>query len=618
MTGPRFSSLARFLSGLFRGRERRRAPDLGVVLAASVVIGLLAGLGSIGFFFLLELAKYLLLDLLAGWRPPHPVGEPPHFGIGTTPFRPWLLLLLPALGGLVGGLIVARFAPEAEGHGTDAAIDAYHHRQGRIRGRVPLVKAVASAITIGTGGSAGREGPIAQIGAGLASLLAQRLKLARRDRAVLMAAGLAGGVGAIFHAPLAGAVFACEVMYRELDLEHEVLVPSFISSAVAYSVFSTVFGWDPLFATPDFGYHEPLHLIGYLVLGVVVAFAAKGFIRLFGLVHGLFASLLLPRAIKPALGGLLTGLVALVAWKLSDKGLGYGVLSSGYGVLQEGFTEPAAIGVTTFLLVAVGKMLTTSFSVGSGGSGGVFGPSVVIGGALGGAVGLLVDRALPAAEVHPGAFVMVGMAGFFAAAGHAPVSTIIMVGEMTGNHHLLVPSMLTCVVAYLLVGRDTIFGSQLRGRLEAPAKAGNMMTAVLERISVSQALKTLGERRLQVVEPSTTLRELVDLSGHDVQDAFPVLEANGELVGVVEGRSLRFAMAEDLGELALAASLASEPVTLSEGEHLLEALELMGRSGREEVVVLSSGEEGRPIATLSRSDVVTAYNRRMTAELDAD
>jgi CIC family chloride channel protein len=586
-----FAELAR------RHDDARRARNLGTVMAASVAIGVLAGLGAMGFFWLLELARFLLLDGLAGFRPGGPAGEAPLFGHGDTPLRPWALLLLPAAGGLVSGWLVSRFAPEAEGHGTDAAIDAYHHRQGKVRGRVPIVKALASAITIGSGGSAGREGPIAQIGAGLASQLAQRLRLARRDRATLMAAGLAGGIGAIFHAPLAGAIFASEVMYRELDIEHEVIIPSFISSIVAYSVFSLAFGWSPLFETPEFRFEQPLQLVPYLLLALVVACGARLFVRLFYGTVALFKRLRWPAALKPAAGGLVVGVLGLAVGWTGLVETGYGVLSSGYGVLQDGFFDPGRIGAAGLVAVAAGKMLTTSFSVGSGGSGGVFGPSTVIGGALGGAVGLLALELFPGAGVHPGAFVMVGMAGFFSAA-------------------LLVPSMLVCVVAFLLAGRDSLFEHQLDSRLDAPAKAGNMMAAVLRRLSVSRALDFQGPAGVVTVEGTLPARDLLALFAETGQECFPLVDEKGALTGMVEGRSLRYVLNEEgLVDLVLAVDLATEAVRLTRDDTLLTALQRMEASGRDELVVVEAGDSDRPVGTLSHRDVVRAYNRELQSEL---
>jgi CIC family chloride channel protein len=196
------------------------------------------------------------------------------FGEMAGVFRPWLLLIVPAIGGIVSGWIVFTFAPEAEGHGTDAAIASYHYHQGKIRPRVPLVKIVSSAITIGTGGSGGREGPIAQIGAGFGSILGGLLRLSAAERRILMAAGVGAGVAAIFRAPLAGALFAAEVLYSSSDFESEAIVPAALASITAYCIFCLAFGWAPLFALPadtleQLKFSNPLHLGWYFLLAIV-------------------------------------------------------------------------------------------------------------------------------------------------------------------------------------------------------------------------------------------------------------------------------------------------------------------------------------------------------------
>jgi len=234
-----------------------------------VLIGLLAGCGAVVFHWLCGLGVHYFMDLMAGYRPPGPAGEHHLLPPTATPFSRWILLILPAAGGLVSGWLVYTFAPEAEGHGTDAAIDAYHRKGGFIRGRVPIVKTIASSITLTTGGSGGREGPIAQIGAGFGSFLASCFKLSDRDRRIMMAAGVGAGVGSIFRAPLAGALFAAEVLYRDPEIEAEVVIPAGITSVVAYCVFCLVFGWGSLLDSPDYIFRQPLEMGRYLVLAVV-------------------------------------------------------------------------------------------------------------------------------------------------------------------------------------------------------------------------------------------------------------------------------------------------------------------------------------------------------------
>jgi CIC family chloride channel protein len=215
-----------------------------------ILIGVIAGAGSIVFLYLCHLGMHYFMDVLAGYRPPPSAGEHHLIPPTNTPFNPLILLFLPAFGGLLSGWLVYTFAPEAEGHGTDAAIDAYHRMGGFIRSRVPIIKTIASVLTLTTGGSGGREGPIAQIGAGFGSFLATILKLSDRERRIMMAAGVGAGIGSIFRAPLAGALFAAEVLYRDPEFESEVLIPAGISSVVAYCVFCLVNGWGSLFDSP--------------------------------------------------------------------------------------------------------------------------------------------------------------------------------------------------------------------------------------------------------------------------------------------------------------------------------------------------------------------------------
>ena len=234
-------------------------------------IGIIAGFGAVIFHYLCQIGIHYLMDMMAGYRPPPPAGEHHLFPPTTTPLNRWILLILPAIGGIFCGWLVYTFAPEAEGHGTDAAINAYHNAGGFIRARVPVIKTIASAITLTTGGSGGREGPIAQIGAGFGSFLATILKLSPRERRIMMAAGVGAGVGSIFRAPLAGALFAAEVLYRDPEFESEVIIPAGISSVVAYCIFCLVFGWGSLFQSPDFHFQNPLELGPYIILALVLA-----------------------------------------------------------------------------------------------------------------------------------------------------------------------------------------------------------------------------------------------------------------------------------------------------------------------------------------------------------
>ena len=289
------------------------------LLGLAMLVGLVAGLGAIAFYVATRAVEHGALGLLAGYDPqPRPAGESPLSWLPPVghPLYPWLLLIIPTVGGLLSGLLVYTLAPEAEGHGTDAVIAAYHLHDGQIRPRVPLVKIVASALTLGSGGSGGREGPIAQIGAGFGSLLANLLRLRAAERRVLMAAGMGAGIAAIFRAPLAGALFAAEVLYRSPEFEAEVIMPAAIACVVSYCTLGAYSGWQPLFATPDLSFNNAWELGPYLLLVLfMVALAALYTRTFYGWVR-VFRRVPLPPHFRPALGAFLTGVVALVLYFL--------------------------------------------------------------------------------------------------------------------------------------------------------------------------------------------------------------------------------------------------------------------------------------------------------------
>jgi CIC family chloride channel protein len=575
------------------------ARKVGRLFALSALVGVIAGLGAAGFFTLLELAKHLLTDGLAGYRPEGAGGEQLLFPHTSRELSRWVLFLLPAAGGLVSGLLVYLFAPEAEGHGTDAAIDAYHHKDGRIRARVPLVKSIASALTIGSGGSAGSEGPISQIGAGFGSVLADLLRLPVRDRRILLAAGMGAGIGAIFRTPLAGALFAAEVLYQEMDLEYEVIAPSILSSVVAYSVFALFFGWEPLFNTPGFVFRDPRELAPYFVLAVVVALGARIFIKVFYGTRDLFAKLKVPKYLKPAIGGLVVGAIGLLMPQ---------AMMTGYGVVQGAF-----LGKGSALLLfafAAAKMLSTSFTVSSGGSGGVFGPAVVLGGALGGATGLLLHQWVPELVSTPGSFAMVGMAGFFAAAANTPITAVIMVSEMTGNYQLLVPTMWVCMIAFLLLRDVTLYEKQVPSRADSPTHLREMMRSVLERLRVSDALRLRPSAVPQPVPENLPLSEVLERFGQTTLTCLPMVDGAGRLAGTITLETVQQTLgASALEALVVARDLAVPALTTSPESTLFAAVHQLNEGDRNELLVV--GDDGQVLDVFTNADASAVYERHV-------
>ncbi len=565
-----------------------------------IIIGIIAGLGSILFHYLCLLGVHWFMDFMAGYVPPQPAGEHHLWPPTGRPFNRYMLLFLPALGGLVSGWIVYTFAPEAEGHGTDAAIDAYHRRGGFMRGRVPIVKTIASAITLTSGGSGGREGPIAQIGAGFGSFLATRLKLSERERRIMMAAGISAGVGSIFRAPLAGALFAAEVLYRDPEFESEVIIPAGISSVVAYCLFCLVFGWGSLFQTPPFKFQNPMELGPYLFLSLVLVATGVFYVKSFYGITALFKKIRLPNHIKPAIGGLCTGLIGFYFPQC---------LAFGYGFAQQALHNELT--VPFLLALAIGKVLTTSFSIGSGGSGGVFGPSVVIGGAMGGAVGRVFHAIMPGVVTEPGAFVVVGMAGFFTAVSNTPISTIIFISEMTNSYQLLLPSLLVCSVAYLASRRWTIYEKQPQNRISSPAHAGEFFVDILQTFKVKDLAARI--RKVSLIPQDMHFVDFKRYFAKTKQHYFPVMDQNGRLNGIFSSTDIRSVLfSSEIENLVVMKDIATSDIILTtQEEDLNTVMQKFTQKNIDSLPVVETDDHGILIGMLSRRDVIAFYNEKI-------
>ncbi len=586
---------------LFAGKDRSfKIAHAGKWTVYFVLIGLIAGLGSIVFHYLCQLGIHYFMDIMAGYRPPSPAGEHHLLTPSSTPFNPLILFFLPALGGILSGWIVYTWAPEAEGHGTDAAIDAYHRKGGFIRGRVPIVKTIASALTLTTGGSGGREGPIAQIGAGFGSFLATILKLSDRERRIMMAAGIGAGVGSIFRAPLAGALFAAEVLYRDPEFESEVIIPAGISSVVAYCLFCLVFGWGSLFESPDFVFRNPLELGPYIVLALVLVATGVLYIKAFYGVIRIFSSINIPNHFKPAIGGLLTGAIGFFLPQ---------TLSFGYGFVQKAIHNELT--VPFLLLLAIGKIFTTSFSIGSGGSGGVFGPSIVIGGAMGGVVGEIFHQIMPGVVTEPGAFVVVGMAGFFTAVSNTPISTIIFISEMTNSYHLLLPSLLVCSISYLAAQRWTIYERQVKSKIDSPAHAGDFFVDVLQAIRVKDLMHFI--KKVDVIPQNMTFRDFKKFFPETKQHYFPVVDDFNRLVGVFSSTDIRSVLfIRGLGDLVVMNDVATfDIIVTTPEEDLNTVLQKFTIKNIDSLPVVKTDDHGILIGMLNRREVISFYNEQV-------
>jgi CIC family chloride channel protein len=601
--------------------QKRLRPQVRA-LGLSLVVGVVAGLGAIVFYFACQVAVHYSLDAVAGYRAHHPGGEPPLLAPTTQPLRPWLLILVPTVGGILSGLLVFTLAPEAEGHGTDAAIASFHYRQGRIRLRVPLVKLVASALTIGTGGSGGREGPIALIGAGFGSFISRLFRLRPAECRVLMAAGMGAGVAAIFRAPLAGALFASEILYRSTDFESEVIVPAALASTSAYCTFGLVFGWAPLFSlSPELvqtlTFQDPRQLLGYLILALFVALLAMVYTQTFYGLSYAFRQWRLPNQVKPAIGAFASGLVGVILYYLvGRREQVLAVLSFGYGALQDAMIGPAQGGSDRshglmLVVIALGKIVTTSLTIGSGGSGGVFGPSMVIGGCAGGALGIMLHAFWPTLVPNPCSYAIVGMAGFFAAAAKTPVSTLVIVSEMTGSYSLLLPTLWVCIIAFLLSDEQSIYHSQVSSRSLSPAHQGDYVREVLAGLRVAQFLDP--QKSVPTLRPSDGLSGVIERLSTTGYHGLPVTDEGGKYLGMVSLDEVHLASTlPSVSGLVVVADLMRDDVpALRPDDRLDRAVELFAETDRLVLAVVDGSPEARVAGIVKRSDVSSAYLRRV-------
>ena len=563
----------------------------------SVVVGIFAGLGAIFFEELLKQTLHLALNLPTGYLEPVK-GLEPKLIASMAQTRTWLYLLIPTLGGLGAGLLVFLLAPEAEGHGTDAMIEAFHHAGGFIRKRVVPIKVIASALTIGSGGSAGKEGPIAQIGAGLGSILASLMRLPARDRRILVLAGAAGGIGAIFHAPLGAALFAPEVLYRETEFEFEAIMPCIVASIVASSVFDQYSGRATLFFPGPVNF-EPRELLAYVIFGGICALIGYIYIKVFyGARDWFFHPLKIPRIFKPALGGLMLGLIAL---------LGPSVLDGGYGWIQVAM-EGKIIWSTMLLLVFL-KIAATSCTISSGGSGGVFGPSVFIGAMLGGAFGYLGHSLAPNWVVNPNSFVLVGIGGFFAGVAKVPVASIIMACEMCASYTLLVPLMLVSAISYIFLGKTSLYEKQLVTRLASPAHLGEFARGLLEKSLVREAITP---RKVITIPEAMQFGELIKVVTDSPDAYYPVVDEQGKMTGILSINDIREVLFEEtLAQVIIAKDVATPTVLrVIWNDSLQDALTKMALINVNELPVVREEAPDEIIGMIAKRDIISYYYER--------
>jgi CIC family chloride channel protein len=555
------------------------------LVSAAVVIGIFGGLGAVLFRLLIKGAQRV------SW------GEW-SFSLDLARAHPWWwVALAPAVGGLVVGPMVYFLAREAKGHGVPEVMEAVALRGGVLRPRVVVVKSLASAVCIGTGGSVGREGPIVQIGSALGSTLGQLLRLSGRRLRTLVGCGAAAGIAATFNAPIAGALFAVEIILGDFGVSQ--FSPIVISSVLATVVSRHYLGNFPAFQVPEYQLVSPWELPLYALLGLVAAGVALAFIRfLYGL-EDLFEAVPLPPWTLAPIGGLMVGALGITYPQV------FGV---GYEAIEAALRNETAVGLMLMLLVL--KLVATSVTIGSGGSGGVFAPSLFIGAMAGGAVGALANQVMPELTASPGAYALVGMGAVVAGATHAPLTAIVIIFELTSDYKLIVPLMMACIISTLVttrVQRESIYTMKLirRGIDLAHGRDFN----ILRSLQVAEVM----EEPEVTVQADAPLGEVIkDLAANPRAVAY-VVDSEGRLRGFIVPAEMRQVL-EDVDEhpLLLAADLAREDVSSLTPELKLDVvMRIFGGKERDELPVVAGDGSGRLVGVVARRHLISAYNREL-------
>lgn len=557
----------------------------------SVVIGSVTGLVAVAFHWGLELASF--------WM------RKPWMGEGALPW--WSFAVMPVLGGLVVGWIIYKLAkaPETAGQGTDNMIRSFHHEGGNVRVRVAPVKFITSIVTIASGGSAGYEGPVTQIGSGVAATICKFFKMPAALRGQFTLAGTAAGLGAIFKAPLAGALTSVEVLYRE-DFESNAFATSIVSSVVAFTVYIACLGAEPAIAgVPAFPLTNFAELIACALLGILCFPFSYLYVRCYSESETRFARWKVPNWLKPAVGGAFVSGIILVFPEVMGGGFEF------VGSVMRSMMPHTVWGVLLLLAIAIAKIVATAFTVGSGGSGGVFGPSLFIGGVLGAMFAGICELVCPGVVRMPEMFILVGMAAFFAGAAKAPIAGVVMVCEMTGSYSLL-PGLMIAAVMHIAFSRPwTIYKSQVQNKFASPAHRGDMDLDVLQVTTVGEVIEHCEMKVLRGEDSLVSVLKFIDFNYvYPVYDGVCDKEkSHGRYIGLLDMSVVKtaFISSPDLIQHLLVSDCTVKAPMLIDTMDLHTASKIFMGLDVDELCVRN--REGNVIGTLSHSAIFKAYDR---------
>ena len=550
------------------------------LVGLAMLVGIGGGFASLAFRMLLESAEHLFREVLPPLLP-----------------SPWLLPLIPAGGALVAGILTYLYAREAKGHGVPNVMEAIITKRGVIRARVVVVKALASALTLGTGGSAGSEGPIIQIGSAWGSSIGQLFRMSETNVKTLIACGAAAGISAIFNAPIAGVLFAVEIILGEFTIS--AFTPVVISSVLSAVVAQGFSGDRAVFVTPDYHFSSAYELVWFVVLAVIAGILGVIFIKLLYGAEDFFELRFtnIPEWVKPAIGGAIVGCIGLFFPEV--MGVGYHTIESSLN---------GGVGASLLMLLLGLKLVATALTLGSGGSGGVFAPSLFFGAALGGAFGSFAGAYLPGTSSPAGAFALVGMGAMVSATTHAPLTAMIIIFEMTGSYHIILPLMFATIVA-LITARsletESIYTLKL-ARKGIKLFHGQDLSA-LERVPVSRIMR----EEYHFVREDTSLGEIVSMIQKSDYRDFPVVSEDGVVLGMVWFHDIREIMLENsMYPLLIAGDIRSAPPTPLHGDHsLADALLRFSEVDADSLPVVEQADETRIAGVITRQDLMRFYER---------
>jgi len=552
------------------------------IIILSIAIGALAGLGAFG------VSKFIGLIQSISWK-----GVKDFLEIKQH-VSSLYILLIPALGGLLVGPIIFKGAREAKGHGVPEVMEAVFLKGGVIRKRVAFIKALASSITIGTGGPVGREGPIVQIGSSIASSIGQIFKIKENELKVLVGAGAAAGISAAFNAPIAGALFATEIILGNFAITS--FAPIIVASVMGNLVFISIEGSKPIFSVPVYSLNSGWELIFYLILGIVCGIVGIIFIKILYYFEKKWLDLKLNEMIKPFFGGIIIGAIAIFYPH---------IMGSGYTAINLALKGNLVLW-TALLLIGI-KIFATSTSLSSGGSGGIFAPSLFMGAYAGFMVGSLFNYLFPSLGITPGAYALVGMGGVVSSAIHGPLTAIIIIFELTGDYNIILPLMITCIIASLL---SEVFNEYsiytLKLKLKGILFKQGIEINILKRIKVSDIIKS----DFVVVKKNTPLKNLISKVMEKNINIFHVVDEADKYIGIITLSNLKIAIGEkDIFEGFLLVEDIYEPIeAILEQDTLEKAMTVFGRNDVNELPVLKNGEI---IGIVKRTDLIETYNQEI-------